>query len=43
MKSGLKMRPVYHWVAHRIEAHVKLCVLGLLLTRLIHAVPGSRA
>lgn len=33
MKSGLRMRPVFHWLAHRIEAHVKLCVLALLLER----------
>jgi transposase len=33
MKSGLRMRPVYHWAPHRIEAHVKLCVLALLLER----------
>lgn len=33
MKSGLRMRPVYHWRPHRIEAHIKLCVLGLLLER----------
>ena len=30
MKSGLRMRPVYHWTPHRIRAHVMLCVLGLL-------------
>jgi transposase len=33
MKSGLRMRPVFHWAPHRIEAHVKLCVLALLLAR----------
>jgi transposase len=33
MKLGLRMRPVYHWLPHRIEAHVKLCVLALLLER----------
>ena len=33
MKSGLRMRPVYHWKPHRIEAHIKLCVLALLLER----------
>jgi transposase len=33
MKSGLGMRPVYHYAPHRIEAHVKLCVLALLLER----------
>jgi transposase len=34
MKSGLGMRPVFHWAPHRIEAHVKLCVLALLLERI---------
>jgi len=34
MKSGLRMRPVFHWLPHRIEAHVKLCVLSLLLERI---------
>jgi transposase len=31
--SGLRIRPVYHWTAHRITSHVKLCVLALLLQR----------
>jgi hypothetical protein len=31
--SGLRVRPVYHWTPHRITAHVKLCVLALLLQR----------
>jgi hypothetical protein len=26
LKSGLKLRPVYHWAAHRIHAHVALTV-----------------
>jgi transposase len=33
MKSGLRTRPIFHWVAHRISAHVSLCVLALLLER----------
>lgn len=33
LKSGLKMRPVYHWAPHRIEAHVSLTVLALTLQR----------
>ncbi len=33
LKSGLKMRPVYHRLEHRIRAHVALAVLGLLLER----------
>lgn len=31
--TGLRIRPVYHWTTHRIIAHVKLCVLALLLQR----------
>lgn len=33
LKSGLKLRPVYHWRAHRIHAHVAITVLALLLER----------
>jgi hypothetical protein len=31
--TGLRLRPVYHWTAHRLVSHVKLCVLALLLER----------
>ena len=24
MKSGLKLRPVFHWAVHRIHAHVRI-------------------
>ena len=34
LKSGLKLRPVYHWAPHRIHAHIALTVLSLLLERL---------
>ncbi len=33
LKSGLRMRPVYHHAVHRIHAHVALSVLALLLER----------
>ncbi len=33
MKSGLELRPIYHRLDERIEAHVLVCVLGLVLTR----------
>lgn len=33
LKSGLNLRPVYHWAPHRIHAHVALTVLALLLER----------
>ena len=31
--TQIKMRPMYHWLPRRIEAHVKLCVLALLIER----------
>jgi transposase len=31
--TGLRTRPIDHWRPHRIIAHVKLCVLALLLER----------
>ena len=33
LKSGLKLRPVFHRAPHRIHAHVALTVLSLLLER----------
>lgn len=33
LKSGLNLRPVFHWAPHRIHAHVALSVLALLLER----------
>ena len=32
-KSELKIRPVFHWTKPRIEAHVALCFLALLMER----------
>jgi hypothetical protein len=32
-QTGLKVRPMLHWIARRIEAHVKLCVLALQMQR----------
>jgi transposase len=41
MKSGqIEVRPMYHWVARRIEAHVKLCVLALLIARVAELACG---
>jgi len=34
LKSGLRIRPVFHWAPHRISAHVSLAMLALLLERL---------
>ena len=33
LKSGLRLRPVYHWAPHRIHAHIALTVIALLLER----------
>lgn len=33
LKSGLRMRPVFHHAPHRIHAHITLTVLSLLLER----------
>jgi len=33
-KTQIKMSPIHHWVRRRIEAHVKICVLALLVERL---------
>jgi len=41
LKSGLKMRPVYHWAEHRIRAHVFLSVLALLLERVAERACGD--
>lgn len=32
-QTRIKMEPMYHWLPHRIEAHVKLCVFALLIER----------
>jgi hypothetical protein len=31
--TGLELRPMFHWTPQRITAHVKLCVLALLIQR----------
>ena len=32
-RTQLKMTPMWHWLPRRIEAHVKICVLALLIER----------
>ena len=32
-RTRIKMSPLHHWVPRRIEAHVKICVLALLIER----------
>jgi hypothetical protein len=41
MKSGLRTRPIFHWTAHRICAHISLCVLALLLERVAERRAGD--
>ena len=41
LKSGLRLRPVYHWAVHRIHAHVALSVLAMLLERVIEQACGD--
>jgi hypothetical protein len=41
LKSGLRMRPVYHWRPWRINAHVTITVLGLLLERIAEIRAGD--
>jgi hypothetical protein len=41
LKSGLGMRPVFHWAPHRIHAHVFLTVLALLLERVAEQACGD--
>jgi transposase len=33
-RTQLKLNPVYHWLPRRIVAHVKICVLSLLIERI---------
>ncbi len=41
LKSGLRLRPVYHYRPWRIHAHVTITVLGLLLERIIESRSGD--
>ena len=33
-RTQIKMMPMYHWATRRIEAHVKICMLALLIERI---------
>lgn len=41
LKSGLRIRPLFHWAPHRICAHVSLTILALLLERLAERACGD--
>ncbi|MEJ2587442.1 MAG: IS1634 family transposase [Deltaproteobacteria bacterium] len=40
-KTQIKMTPMYHWVPRRIETHVRLCVLALLVERVVELSCGK--
>ncbi|MGI0128797.1 MAG: IS1634 family transposase [Thermoplasmata archaeon] len=42
LKSPLKTRPVYHWKAERVKAHLFLCVLSYWLARWIELEGRSK-
>lgn len=33
-RTQIKMMPMYHWASRRIEAHVKICVMALMIERI---------
>ena len=41
MKSSLGLRPVHHYREDRIRAHIQLCWLALLLTRVVENATGQ--
>jgi hypothetical protein len=41
LKSGLRIRPIFHWAPHRICAHVSLTMVGLLLERIAEIACGD--
>src|SRR3954447_7522298 len=38
--TGLEVRPMFHWMPHRITAHVRLCVLALMIQRAAEIATG---
>ena len=38
--TRIKMQPVYHWLPNRIAAHVKICVMALLIQRVAELAVG---
>lgn len=35
LKTSFDLRPIHHWTKNRIKAHVHICVLALLVSRII--------
>jgi hypothetical protein len=40
-KTQIKMTPMYHWLSSRIECHVKICVLALMIERIAERTCGK--
>jgi transposase len=40
-RTQIKMTPMYHWLSRRIEAHVKICVLSLMIERIAERTCGQ--
>lgn len=41
IKSGLRVRPIFHWTARRIKGHLVMCFIAFLLERALeHLVRG---
>jgi transposase len=40
-RTQIKMTPMFHWVPRRIETHVKICILALLIERVIEISCGE--
>jgi len=41
LKSGMKIRPMFHWVPHRICAHISLTMVSFLLERMAENACGD--
>jgi len=40
-RTQIKMTPMYHWATRRIESHVKICTLSLLIERIAELECGK--
>ncbi len=40
-RTQIKMTPMYHWLPRRIESHVRICVLALLMERIAELACGQ--
>jgi transposase len=40
-RTQIKMTPMYHWLSRRIESHVKICVLALMIERIAERTCGQ--